>query len=98
MFEKIRHELTIESEHVFYIFLKGTKPRGYNPLQTVRCLPLLLHKADHSKESVGNYIISLETSDELAEIIELKRMNFFECQKRGFMISFALENENKTSY
>ena len=30
-----------------------------------------------SKELAGNYIISLETLDELVEIIESKRMNFF---------------------
>ena len=52
--------------------------RGYDSLQTVRCLPLFMHNTDQSEESLGNYIISLETSDELVEIIESKRTNFFE--------------------
>ena len=39
-------------------------------MQIVHCLTLLMHDTDQSKESVGNYIISVETLDELEEVIE----------------------------
>ena len=41
------------------------------------------------KESVGSYIISLETLDELVEVIESKRI------KRGLKISFALKMKTR---
>ena len=73
-----KHQLRFY-EHFFRIFLnKGRKSRDYNPLQTVRCFPLRVYNTDQSKESVRTHINSLETSDELVEIIEMKRMNFFE--------------------
>ena len=79
---------------------KARKSRGSHPLQTVRCLPLLAHDTNQSKESVGNYIIYLETSDELVEITESKRVTCFEvfqrCHKRGLKIS--LDSKMKTRY
>ena len=65
------------SEHFFHIFLKA-ESRVYNPLQTVRCFPFNVHNTDQNKDLGGNYIISLETLNELVEMIESKRMDFFE--------------------
>ena len=53
------------SEYFFNVF-KARKLRGYNPLQTVHCFPLGTDNTDQSKDLVGNYVISLETLDELA--------------------------------
>ena len=52
--------------------------RVYNHLKTERCFPLCVHNLDQGKESVGDYIISLETLDKLVEMFEPERMNFFE--------------------
>ena len=69
---------------------------------TLRCFPLRLHDTYQSKESAGNYIILLETLDELVEIIELKRMNFNELfQKISLAWAedfFRIENENNISF
>ena len=70
---------------------KSRKSRSYYPLQT-----------DQSKESLGNYIVSLKTSDELAEIIESKRMNFFELPQQMSLAwledFFRFENDNNISF
>ena len=52
-------------EHLFQYLFEARKLRGYNSLRTVRCFPLGIDNTDQSKDLVGNYIIFLETLDEL---------------------------------
>ena len=51
--------------NIYFISFKARKLRGYNPLQTVGCFPLNINNTDKSNDLVGNYIISLDTLDEL---------------------------------
>ena len=51
--------------NISFIPFIARKLRGYNPLQIVCCFPLDIDHTDQSKDLVRNYIISLQTLDEL---------------------------------